>query len=259
MAKILQIWQSRPTSEHRQGDMTKAETTKSKAMWTKKIRRPTVKLTLLLVTALGASTSTVALAGDMPDLDADMQGHADATSSLLDSPAAPVPVVVKPPEQPPAAIAHAPSANPPRANPLWVIPLATLSNTRERPIFSSSRRPPPAVASVPVPKAPPPKPARVEHPPLSLVGTIISDDQSFGIFLDPSTKAALRLKIGEIHQGWMLRSVQSRAATLERDQQTEILNLPEPGSGGTAQASLWVAKVAIVVPADLPPRDGDRH
>jgi general secretion pathway protein N len=92
-----------------------------------------------------------------------------------------------------------------------------------------------------------------------LVGTIISDDQSFGIFLDPSTKAALRLKIGEIHQGWKLRSVQSRAATLERDQQTEILNLPEPGSGATGQASLWVAKVAIVVPADPPPRDGDRH
>src|SRR5215831_17659551 len=37
-----------------------------------------------------------------------------------------------------------------RGNPLWAVPLADLSATRERPIFSPSRRPParPAVAAV---------------------------------------------------------------------------------------------------------------
>jgi general secretion pathway protein N len=215
------------------------------------------RLALLLVGALGVPASTAALPGDVPDLDADMPGRTHATPASLDTPAAPAPAAVKSP-QPPVAIAHAPRANPPSANPLWVIPLARLSDTRERPIFSSSRRPP-VVSSVPVPKAPPPRPATVEHPQLSLVGTIISDDQSFGIFIDQSTKAALPLKIGEIHQGWKLRSVQSRAATLERDQQTETLNLPEPGSGATGQAPLRVENVAIVIPADPPPRDGDRH
>lgn len=43
------------------------------------------------------------------------------------------------------------------ANPLWAIPLKQLSNTRERPIFSPSRRPP-AVAG-------PPPPAAVRVPP----------------------------------------------------------------------------------------------
>jgi general secretion pathway protein N len=118
----------------------------------------------------------------------------------------------------------------PSANPLWAIPLTTLSNTRERPIFSPSRRPPPpAVAPVAVVAAPPPpKPARVERPPLSLVGTISGSEQSFAIFVDESTKAALRLKIGEEYQGWRLRTVAAREVTLEHDEQTAVLTLPQP-------------------------------
>ena len=68
------------------------------------------------------------------------------------------------------------------ANPLWAIPLKQLSNTRERPIFSPSRRPlasavvgpPPAAAPVRVP----PKPAGPQNPELSLVGTVIGEKES---------------------------------------------------------------------------------
>jgi hypothetical protein len=117
------------------------------------------------------------------------------------------------------------------ANPLWAIPLTALSGTRDRPIFSSSRRPPvPAVAPTAGPKvAAVPKPREPERPPLSLVGTIASGDEGFGIFLDQSTKAALRLKVGEDCQGWKLRSVQGREVTLEKDQQVVTLALPQPG------------------------------
>ncbi|WGR92645.1 hypothetical protein MTX20_32600 [Bradyrhizobium sp. ISRA435] len=69
----------------------------------------------------------------------------------------------------------------------------------------------------------------IRPPPLSLVGTIASDDESFGIFLDQSTKQALRLKLGENYQGWKLRAIQSREVTMEMDQQTAILTLPPPG------------------------------
>jgi general secretion pathway protein N len=122
------------------------------------------------------------------------------------------------------------------ANPLWGIPLTQLSGTRDRPIFSPSRRPPPAVVvavSAPAP-APPPRKRQVQPPPLSLVGTIASDEESFGIFLDQSTKQALRLKVGEDYQGWKLRAVHGREATMEKDQQVAVLNLPAPGqpSGG---------------------------
>jgi general secretion pathway protein N len=120
----------------------------------------------------------------------------------------------------------------PRGNPLWTIPFTALSATRERPIFSSSRRPrPPAVAVAPLvkPAAVAPKPKDPERPKLTLVGTITGSYEKVGIFLDQSTKAALRLKMGDDYQGWKLRSVQGREATLEKDQEAVILALPQPG------------------------------
>jgi general secretion pathway protein N len=115
------------------------------------------------------------------------------------------------------------------ANPLWAIPLTALSGTRDRPIFSASRRPPlsAAVAPAATQAAAAPKPREPERPQLSLVGTIASGDEGFGIFLDQSTREALRLKIGEDYQGWRLRSVQGREATLEKDQQAVTLALPQ--------------------------------
>jgi len=218
------------------------------------MRRLAVRVTLL-VSALGVPGTTSALPADMPDLAVDTPSRTDA-SPLWDSPVAPAPPAVQPPEQPPAAPERAPSANP-----LWAIPLATLSNTRERPIFSASRRPPPpAVASVPVANVPPPpKAARVEPPQLSLVGTIIGGDQSFGIFVDQTTKAALRLKIGEDYLGWRLASVQGRDVSLERDQQAMILSLPQPGTGAPGQVHMQAENAVIEVPADAPPKRAGRR
>ena len=171
-----------------------------------------------------------------------------ARSSLGDS--TPAPVTVKSPEPPAAA-----PERPPSANPLCDIPLATLSDTRERPIFSLSRRPRlPPVEAVPVANAPapPPKPVKAERPQLWLVGTIADGDQSFGIFVDQTTKAALRLKIGEETQGWKLRSVHGREVTLERERQTVIVSLPEPGAdpAGLTRVKAWNAGI-LEGPADL--------
>jgi hypothetical protein len=221
------------------------------------VRRPPTRFTwLLLVSALGIPAATSALPTDVGDIDADAPRRAGAPS-LWDSPAVPAPVVITPPERPPQAPERTPSANP-----LWAIPLATLSNTRERPIFSSSRRPPPpAVASVSVVKSPPPppKPPTVERPQLSLVGTIAGSDESFGIFMDQTTKTALRLKLGENYQGWKLRSVQGREVTLERDQQTTILSLPQPGTGTAGPVRLRAENAATPGPAGAAPERGGRR
>jgi hypothetical protein len=222
------------------------------------MRRPATRLALLLAISLGVPAFSSALPTEMSDVDPAItrRGDAPAVSTVWDTNAVPAPVVVKPQEPPPAAPEPTPSANP-----LWAVPLATLSATHERPIFSSSRRPqPPAAALVPVTKAPPPQqPPRVERPQLSLVGTISSGDQSFGIFVDQATKVALRLKIGEDYQGWKLRSVQGREVTLERDEQTTIFSLPQPGADASGQVHVQVENAATQGPADAPQQRGNRR
>ena len=145
----------------------------------------------------------------------------------------------------------------PSANPLWAIPLSTLSNTRGRPIFSPSRRPPPPAAVPVVQGSPPPKPAAIEQPTLSLVGTVLGSDQSLGIFVDQSSKAALRLKTGEEYHGWTLREVKPREASLERDQRTVILNLPQPDAAALGPLQVR-SENASDVPADRP-QQSNRH
>jgi hypothetical protein len=130
-----------------------------------------------------------------------------------------------------------PAANePPSGNPLWSISLKQLSFTKERPIFSPSRRPPPPPPAAPayvapVVQRPPPKPREPERPTVSLVGTVASSSEAIGVFLEPATRNVVRLRVGEDHEGWVLRSVKSREATLEKDSETAVLALPPPGGG----------------------------
>jgi hypothetical protein len=119
-------------------------------------------------------------------------------------------------------------------NPLWAIPLGSLAITRERPIFTPSRRPPaPAVVAIPPPRIAQPlvvKPAaEPQRPALVLVGTVVGETEGFGIFIDQTTHNVVRLRTGEGHAGWILRSVKAREATLENGPQTETLRLPVPG------------------------------
>ena len=116
----------------------------------------------------------------------------------------------------------------PNGNPLRAIPLKELSATRERPIFSPSRRPPsPAATTAPyVLPSQTEKPPESERPQLLLVGTIAGDKESFGIFLDSSANTVLRLKTGEGHKGWILREVRSREIVLEKDDKMATLALP---------------------------------
>ena len=125
---------------------------------------------------------------------------------------------------------------PPGGNPLWALPLKQLSNTRERPIFSPSRRPPPPatptfVAPVAVRALPPKEP---ERPPITLLGTILGSTESIGVFFNPTTRDIVRLRVGEDHSGWALFSIKTREATLVKDRQRVVLEMPPPGESGAA-------------------------
>ena len=130
-----------------------------------------------------------------------------------------------------AAPARAAAAPEPRGNPLWAIPLKDLHFTLERPLFTPSRRPPnPPVAYVEPPKPiVMPKPAEPELPQLALIGMVVGDKDSIGIFVDSATHEVVRLRKNEGHGGWILRSLQGREARLEKAATTALLVIPPPG------------------------------
>ncbi|WP_316232264.1 hypothetical protein [Bradyrhizobium sp. SZCCHNR1051] len=116
-------------------------------------------------------------------------------------------------------------------NPLWGIPLEQLSATRERPLFSPSRRPPPtdvpppAVVAAPVVQ----EPSVPERPQLALVGTVVNGDRGLAVFVDTSSKTPLRIRTGADYRGWTLRLVEARSVTLQRGEDVTVLTLlPTP-------------------------------
>jgi hypothetical protein len=135
----------------------------------------------------------------------------------------------------------------PSGNPLWAIPLKQLSATRDRPIFSPSRRPPPAVVVGPPAAVAGPsvqKPKEPERPQLVLLGTIVNGEDGFGIFMDQTTKVPLRLRIGAAYQGWTLRAIQAGTVTLDKAQESAILAFPKPAADDAGAARLLAGPVA---------------
>jgi len=114
-------------------------------------------------------------------------------------------------------------------NSLWTIPLTSLKTTREKPLFSESRRPPSVVQAAPTKAATvavaPSQPAR---PLLSLLGAIAADSEGIAIVLDESNRNILRLRPGEQFGGWTLRSVEKRSARFEKSDQIAVLTIPSP-------------------------------
>jgi hypothetical protein len=184
-------------------------------------RRFAIALVMLAISTHGAAPATPA-SSDV--LDADMADEARPTGSPGTAPIASEPVTRVSVAAKGAATPHASSANP-----LWGIPLTQLSGTRDRPIFSPSRRPAPVASATEPAVARSPRKKEIQPPQLALVGTIASSDESYGIFIDPSTKAALRLKVGDDYQGWKLITIQGREVVMAKDERSAVLTLPPPG------------------------------
>jgi general secretion pathway protein N len=213
--------------------------------------RTTAKLAIafLACAALGAWAMAATPPGSAPESALNPGG----LDSPADRPAVPV------------AREHGPSGNP-----LWGIPLRVLTATRERPLFSPSRRPPapPAVAAPVVPRpVAMPKPPEPERPPLTIVGTIVGGNDAIGVFIEQTTNNVIRIHTGQAHEGWVLRSVHGREASFAKDERTAILALPAPGAlpGSPAAPTLasqsmqpvQPAQAALPVPAAGVPQAGN--
>jgi hypothetical protein len=112
-------------------------------------------------------------------------------------------------------------------NPLWGEPIEALHATRERPVFSASRRPPkPAVITPPVYTLTVAAPSAPPKPTFNLLGTVAGNGEGYAILMKATTNETVRLKMGEGEDGWILRSVSGREAILEKNDRTEVLELP---------------------------------
>ena len=152
-------------------------------------------------------------------------------------PQSPIPASQAEAAQAPAAAGSDTPA--PRGNPLWAIPLRALAATRDRPLFSASRRPPdPVIASAPTPvaRALPVaiKTAEPERPPLVLIGTVVGADARIAIMLNQTTKLVTQVREGQEEAGWRVEAVSARSTILERDEQSVTIELPKPGNEGAA-------------------------
>ena len=99
----------------------------------------------------------------------------------------------------------------------------------------------------PVAVRPPAKPPELEHPAVSLVGTVIGTDAHIGVFLETATKNVVRLRVGEDHQGWVLRLITAGEVTLVKDSgQAVVLNLPPPGEASDGLPRVATGTIPIV-------------
>jgi len=57
------------------------------------------------------------------------------------------------------------------------------------------------------------------------------------VFLDQATNNVVRLKTGQDHQGWVLRSVKGREVTLEKNKRSATLALPVPTAISLGEAA----------------------
>jgi hypothetical protein len=108
-------------------------------------------------------------------------------------------------------------------NPLQAEPLERLSATRQRPLFSSNRRPvlPPPPPPPEVVEAPPPSP-----PPTVVLFGIVSDDAGPHAIVRASTNdKVVRINLGDDIGGWKVTSIEARRLVLSHDSRSTAFML----------------------------------
>lgn len=127
------------------------------------------------------------------------------------------------------------------ANPIWAPPIEVLAATRDRPLFSPTRRPPPPpVFTLAAANPAPARPPEPERPPLLLIGTVASETTAIAVFLDQKTSRTVRLRGGQSHDGWVLGAVYKKEVVLQKDR--VIAYLPLSAAAAAPAAATQVAE-----------------
>jgi general secretion pathway protein N len=97
-----------------------------------------------------------------------------------------------------------------------------LRQTRERPLFSVTRRPPPKID---VSEAPAPP---IVPPSLTLVGIVLSANERAVIVQEASSAKPVRLALGEAIKGWRVTSITPRTFVIKNGDHAATLTFPPP-------------------------------
>jgi hypothetical protein len=108
----------------------------------------------------------------------------------------------------------------PPVSPLAAQPLERMSNTRDRPLFSPTRRPPappPGVAVAPPPPLPPPD--------VALLGVVMDGEDARAVVRAGPAEKILRVGIGDDIGGWKVGQIEARQLVLLLDGRTATFTM----------------------------------
>jgi len=100
-------------------------------------------------------------------------------------------------------------------NPLAAQPLDDLSATRDRPLFSPTRRPPPPPPQIVY--TPPPPPPPPEPPNVSLVGIVMDGEEARALVRFTTVNKVIHARIGDDIEGWKVAQIEGRKLVLSLD------------------------------------------
>lgn len=137
-------------------------------------------------------------------------------------------------------------------SPLAAQPLDRLSATRDRPLFSPTRRPPAPPPVIPVAPAPPPSP-----PNIALLAVIMDGEEARAIVRTGPAAKTMRVQIGDDIDGWKVGQIEARQLVLLLDDRTATFNMfagnSAPPSTGAASQPATGQPQNLVQQALVPP------
>jgi hypothetical protein len=119
------------------------------------------------------------------------------------------------------------------ASPLAAQPIEQLSATRERPLFSPTRRPPtpPPVVQTAAPPRPPPPP-----PDVALFGVVMDGGEAHAIVRAGPAAKVVRVRIGDDVGGWKVSQIDERQLVLSLNGRSATFTMFTTGGRGAPGA-----------------------
>jgi len=129
-------------------------------------------------------------------------------------------------------------------SPLAAQPFDRLSATRERPLFSPTRRPPAPPPEIAAPPPPPPPP-----PTIVLLAVVMDGEEARAVVRAGPEAKIMRVGIGDDIGGWKVGQIEARQLVLSRDDRSAKFTMfsrtsadSQHDTGGAAQPARSVAQ-----------------